>query len=78
MAAEEFGPDINHYVVEVNIKQVTHPRPDGGARPGTGQVPGKAERRVAVLSRVVTTSADLEAAVDKATRMLSIELGEDA
>lgn len=77
---EETGPMTDHYVIEISVKQVTWPSADGTARPGVGRSghTGKAERRVALLSRTVTTASELEAAVDKAKRLLAVEMGEDA
>jgi hypothetical protein len=61
-----------HYVIEVNIKKVTHP-----VKSDRGVLPADPDKRdIEEITRVVTKAQDLNGAINKATNILELELEE--
>lgn len=61
---------IPHFVIEVNIRQVIP------ATPGTGNTGDKGDRIVDDVTRIVTKGKDLAGSLNKAKRLLDVELAE--
>lgn len=78
MAEELVGPEADHYVIEVAIKQVTWKSSQVSVAGSGRTVDGPRTRHSVTLTKLITTSGDVEAAVSKAKRVLDIEVGDDA
>lgn len=75
-ADDDIGPDGDHFVVEVAVKQVKW-KPSQAAAAGSGRmVEGPRTRHVRTLTKLVTSAAEVEAAVEKAKLVLDIEVGD--